>query len=49
MVKFKGLIEICGQSGTSTSKPSNVLNKQEEMFSSMEQQYEVARTATYTV
>lgn len=28
---------------------TDVLKKQEEMFSSMEQQYEVARTATHTM
>ena len=30
-------------------KASDVLKKQEEMFSSMEAQYEVARTATHTM
>lgn len=39
---IKGATES-GGSGT------EVLKKQEEMFSSMEQQYEVARTATHTM
>lgn len=40
---------IRGQSDGSSSEPNDVLKKQEEMFSSMEQQYEVARTATHTM
>ncbi|KAJ8982045.1 hypothetical protein NQ317_001740 [Molorchus minor] len=46
--KFKRLMGIrTATDGSSTG--SEVLKKQEEMFSSMEQQYEVARTATHTM
>lgn len=40
-----------GIKGQTDAKPSatDVLKKQEEMFSSMEAQYEVARTATHTM
>jgi len=43
-----------GSSGVKTSGPvanpegSEILKKQEELFSSMEMQYEVARVATHT-
>lgn len=46
--KFKRLMGIKGQTDANTST-TDVLKKQEEMFSSMEQQYEVARTATHTM
>lgn len=46
--KFKRLMGI--KESTDGSKgTTDVLKKQEEMFSSMEQQYEVARTATHTM
>lgn len=46
--KFKRLMGIKDTAGES-SKSTDVLKKQEEMFHSMEQQYEVARTATHTM
>ncbi|KAG5889873.1 hypothetical protein JTB14_018920 [Gonioctena quinquepunctata] len=46
--KFKRLMGIKSASDGSKAA-SEVLKKQEEMFSSMEQQYEVARTATHTM
>lgn len=46
--KFKRLMGIKDTMGES-SKSTDVLKKQEEMFHSMEQQYEVARTATHTM
>lgn len=46
--KFKRLMGIKGQTDAK-SGTTDVLKKQEEMFSSMEQQYEVARTATHTM
>ncbi|KAF7285777.1 hypothetical protein GWI33_009962 [Rhynchophorus ferrugineus] len=48
--KFKRLMGIrdTGPSNLPT-KSNDVLKKQEEMFSSMEAQYEVARTATHTM
>lgn len=46
--KFKRLMGIKGQTDTDPSG-TDVLKKQEEMFSSMEAQYEVARTATHTM
>nr|CAH7758813.1 unnamed protein product [Callosobruchus chinensis] len=46
--KFKRLMGI--KNVGEGSRPANeVLKKQEEMFSSMEQQYEVARTTTHTM
>ena len=48
--KFKRLMGIKGDlptASTETSKP-DILKKQEEMFSNMEQQYEVARATTHT-
>ncbi|XP_074026758.1 uncharacterized protein isoform X2 [Leptinotarsa decemlineata] len=46
--KFKRLMGIkSATDGNSTA--TEVLKKQEEMFTSMEQQYEVARTATHTM
>ncbi|XP_044260557.1 uncharacterized protein ZC262.2 isoform X2 [Tribolium madens] len=46
--KFKRLMGIKGAT-EGASSTTDVLKKQEEMFSSMEQQYEVARTATHTM
>ena len=46
--KFKRLMGIRGNTEAS-GQGVDVLRKQEEMFSSMEQQYEVARTATHTM
>ncbi|XP_064214346.1 arginine/serine-rich coiled-coil protein 2 isoform X2 [Tribolium castaneum] len=46
--KFKRLMGIKGATDGAGST-TDVLKKQEEMFSSMEQQYEVARTATHTM
>ncbi|CAH0548571.1 unnamed protein product [Brassicogethes aeneus] len=46
--KFKRLMGIRNES-EGQQNPSDILKKQEEMFSSMEQQYEVARTATHTM
>lgn len=46
--KFKRLMGIRNADDGSRA-PTDVLKKQEEMFSSMEQQYEVARTATHTM
>jgi len=48
--KFKRLMGIKGgddEEGPS-SKNSELIQKQEEMFSSMEKQYEVARVSTHT-
>lgn len=46
--KFKRLMGI--RNASEGKQPATeVLKKQEEMFSSMEQQYEVARTATHTM
>lgn len=50
--KFKRLMGIRNPSEAegSTGRPvPDVLKRQEEMFSSMEAQYEVARTATHTM
>ncbi|XP_030762771.1 arginine/serine-rich coiled-coil protein 2 isoform X1 [Sitophilus oryzae] len=49
--KFKRLMGIRETGGPNNlpTKSSEVLKKQEEMFSSMEAQYEVARTATHTM
>ncbi|KAL3271279.1 hypothetical protein HHI36_021769 [Cryptolaemus montrouzieri] len=47
--KFKRLMGIKGQSDTAPAGPTDIIKKQEEMFNSMEQQYEVARTATHTM
>lgn len=46
--KFKRLMGIKNV-GEGSNAATDVLKKQEEMFSSMEQQYEVARTATHTM
>ncbi|XP_019878158.1 uncharacterized protein ZC262.2 isoform X2 [Aethina tumida] len=46
--KFKRLMGI-RNSGEGSGASTDVLKKQEEMFSSMEAQYEVARTATHTM
>ncbi|KAJ8939344.1 hypothetical protein NQ318_005705 [Aromia moschata] len=46
--KFKRLMGIKSV-GEGSNTAADVLKKQEEMFSSMEQQYEVARTATHTM
>ncbi|KAJ8953674.1 hypothetical protein NQ314_007281 [Rhamnusium bicolor] len=46
--KFKRLMGIKSV-GEGSNTAVDVLKKQEEMFSSMEQQYEVARTATHTM
>ncbi|XP_068900068.1 arginine/serine-rich coiled-coil protein 2-like isoform X2 [Tenebrio molitor] len=46
--KFKRLMGIRGNT-EGAGQGTEVLKKQEEMFSSMEQQYEVARTATHTM
>ncbi|XP_018570764.1 uncharacterized protein ZC262.2-like isoform X1 [Anoplophora glabripennis] len=46
--KFKRLMGIRSV-GEGSNVGTDVLKKQEEMFSSMEQQYEVARTATHTM
>lgn len=46
--KFKRLMGIRDTS-QETPKGADTLKKQEEMFHSMEQQYEVARTATHTM
>lgn len=46
--KFKRLMGIKESTSSSTDN-KDILKKQEEMFSSMEQQYEVARTATHTM
>lgn len=40
---------IKGQTEAAPVAPGDIIKKQEEMFSSMEQQYEVARTATHTM
>ncbi|CAG9815116.1 unnamed protein product [Phaedon cochleariae] len=47
--KFKRLMGIRGAGDNAAAPAVEVLKKQEEMFSSMEQQYEVARTATHTM
>lgn len=47
--KFKRLMGIRDPTGEASKNPTDVLKKQEEMFHSMEQQYEVARTATHTM
>ncbi|XP_045466072.1 arginine/serine-rich coiled-coil protein 2 isoform X2 [Harmonia axyridis] len=47
--KFKRLMGIKGQPDAAPVPPVDIIKKQEEMFSSMEQQYEVARTATHTM
>ncbi|GLV38288.1 uncharacterized protein CBL_12937 [Carabus blaptoides fortunei] len=49
--KFKRLMGIRDTPATVTGPTGGreILKKQEEMFSSMEQQYEVARTATHTM
>ncbi|XP_022906331.1 uncharacterized protein ZC262.2 isoform X2 [Onthophagus taurus] len=48
--KFKRLMGIKEQQADQGKNPGeNVMKRQEEMFSSMEQQYEVARTATHTM
>lgn len=48
--KFKRLMGIKGQTEAAVAKPTtDVMKKQDEMFRSMEQQYEVARTATHTM
>ncbi|XP_046979297.1 arginine/serine-rich coiled-coil protein 2-like isoform X1 [Schistocerca americana] len=50
--KFKRLMGIKdtaqGSSGSSGTEGNEILKKQEEMFNSMEMQYEVARVATHT-
>lgn len=46
--KFKRLMGI-KETESSSKGSKDMLKKQEEMFSSMEQQYEVARTATHTM
>ncbi|CAH2007500.1 unnamed protein product [Acanthoscelides obtectus] len=46
--KFKRLMGM-KDVGEGSKPATDVLKKQEEMFSSMEQQYEVARTATHTM
>lgn len=46
--KFKRLMGI-KESSSSSGNNKDILKKQEEMFCSMEQQYEVARTATHTM
>lgn len=40
---------IKGQTEAAPVAPGDIIKKQEEMFSPMEQQYEVARTATHTM
>lgn len=47
--KFKRLMGIKESTSSLGSGSKDILKKQEEMFSSMEQQYEVARTATHTM
>lgn len=47
--KFKRLMGIKETPTNSGKDCKDILKKQEEMFSSMEQQYEVARTATHTM
>lgn len=47
--KFKRLMGIKDPVPTGADSSKDILKKQEEMFSSMEQQYEVARTATHTM
>lgn len=47
--KFKRLMGIKDPGPEASNSKSEILKKQEEMFSSMEQQYEVARTATHTM
>jgi len=46
--KFKRLMGIKGGDDKPTEKSSDLIQKQEEMFSSMEKQYEVARVSTHT-
>lgn len=46
--KFKRLMGI-RTPGDGNKSASEVLKKQDEMFSAMEQQYEVARTTTHTM
>ncbi|KAF5286586.1 hypothetical protein FQA39_LY16269 [Lamprigera yunnana] len=47
--KFKRLMGIRDQEKDNPKPPNDNLKKQEEMFTSMEAQYEVARTATHTM
>ncbi|XP_017786749.1 PREDICTED: uncharacterized protein ZC262.2 isoform X6 [Nicrophorus vespilloides] len=50
--KFKrlmGIREPAGGNGSNGAKPTDMVKKQEELFHTMEQQYEVARTATHTM
>lgn len=47
--KFKRLMGIKDSAAAAGNSSKDILKKQEEMFSSMEQQYEVARTATHTM
>lgn len=47
--KFKRLMGIKDSANETERAPVDILKKQEEMFSSMEAQYEVARTATHTM
>ncbi|KAB0791019.1 hypothetical protein PPYR_02819 [Photinus pyralis] len=47
--KFKRLMGIRGSQPGATKPANDSLRKQEEMFTSMEAQYEVARTATHTM
>jgi len=47
--KFKRLMGIRGNEAEGAKPPNDNLKKQEEMFTSMEAQYEVARTATHTM
>ncbi|KAF2882491.1 hypothetical protein ILUMI_23716 [Ignelater luminosus] len=47
--KFKRLMGIKGEENEMAKSGVDSLKKQEEMFNSMEAQYEVARTATHTM
>lgn len=47
--KFKRLMGMRGNQPGATKPANDSLRKQEEMFTSMEAQYEVARTATHTM
>ncbi|XP_025834861.1 uncharacterized protein ZC262.2 isoform X2 [Agrilus planipennis] len=47
--KFKRLMGIRDNTADGIKPTSELIKKQEEMFSSMEAQYEVARTATHTM
>lgn len=47
--KFKRLMGIKDTASETGNSSKDIMKKQEEMFSSMEAQYEVARTATHTM